>query len=72
MSEKKIPKPTLTNLYVLSVAIKQAPGGVIERVPAPSARHLQRCIDAGLLEPAGKPKAWKLSAAGIQALKPPS
>jgi hypothetical protein len=69
MSEKKIPKPTLTNLYVLSQAIKQATDGVIEQVPAASARHLQRCLAAGLLESAGRPKAWKLSAAGIQALK---
>lgn len=72
MSEKKIPKPTPTNLYVLSEAIKQAPDGVIERVPASSARHLQRCLDAGLLESAGKPEAWKLSTAGIAALKPRS
>jgi hypothetical protein len=72
MSEKKIPQPTHTNLYVLSEAIKQAPGGVIEQVPASSARHIQRCLDAGLLESAGKPKAWKLSAAGVEALKPRS
>jgi hypothetical protein len=69
MSEKKIPKPTFTNLYVLSNAIKQATDGIIERVPASSAHHLQRCLDAGLLESAGKRGAWKLSAAGVEALK---
>ena len=31
--------------------------------------HLKRCIDAGLLESAGKRGAWKLSVAGIEALK---
>ncbi len=68
MSEKKTPKLTFTNLYALSEAIKAAPDGVIERISSGAAHHLQRCLDAGLLESAGKPKAWKLSAAGIEAL----
>ncbi len=70
MNEKKIPKLTRTNLFALAECIKAAPDGVIERVPSTSVRHIQRCLDAGLLESAGKPKAWKLSAAGIEALKP--
>jgi hypothetical protein len=72
MSEKKIPKPTHTNLYALAQCVAAAPDGIIERVPSTSAHHVQRCLDAGLLESAGKPKAWKLSAAGIEALKPRS
>jgi hypothetical protein len=72
MSDKKIAKPTFTNLAALAACIKAAPDGIIERVPPTSAHRIQRCLDAGLLESAGRPKAWKLSAAGIEALKPRS
>jgi hypothetical protein len=70
MRKKQVAKPTHTNLYVLGKCVEAAPDGIIEKVASTDAPHLQRCRDAGLLEPAGKPKAWKLSAAGIEALKP--
>lgn len=72
MSEKEVPKPTHTNLYVLAKCIEAAPDGVIGEVPPTDAPHLQRCINAGLLESAGARGAWKLSAAGIEALEPRS
>jgi hypothetical protein len=72
MSEKKVPKPTWLNLYALGKCIEEAPGGVIGRVAPTDAPHLQRCINAGLLESAGTRGTWKLSAAGIEALKPRS
>ena len=69
MSEKKIPKPTHTNLFALAQCIAAAPEGVIEKVASTDVPHLRRCIDAGLLESAGKRGTWKLSAAGVEALK---
>jgi hypothetical protein len=73
MSEKtKVIKPTRTNLYALAKCVEAAPGGIIEKVHSTDAPHLRRCINAGLLESAGKPGAWKLSAAGIESLKPRS
>lgn len=73
MSEKtKAIKPTHTNLYALATCIKEAPDGIIEKVASTHIPHLRRCLAAGLLESAGKPGAWKLSVAGIEALKPRS
>ena len=72
MSEKKVVKPTPTNLYALGKCVEGAPGGIIEKVDSTDVPHLRRCIDAGLLESAGKRGAWKLSAAGVEALKPRS
>jgi hypothetical protein len=72
MSEKKVPKPTHTNLFALGKCVEAAPGGIIEKVDSTYVQHLRRCLAAGLLESAGKPGAWKLSAAGIEALKPRS
>ena len=72
MSEKKIPTPTRLNLYTLAKCIEEAPDGIIGKVPPTDAPHLQRCINAGLLETAGARGTWKLSAAGIEALKPRS
>lgn len=72
MSEKQVPKPTSTNLYTLAQCVAAAPDGIIEKVAATDVPHPKRCIAAGLLESAGKPKAWKLSAAGAEALKPRS
>ena len=72
MSEKKVPKPTRTNLYTLAKCIAEAHDGVIGKVPSTDAPHLQRCINAGLLESAGARGTWKLSAAGVEALKPRS
>ncbi len=69
MSEKKVPTPTATNLYALRKCVAAAPDGVIEKVAPTDVPHLRRCIDAGLMESAGKRGAWKLSAAGIEALK---
>ncbi len=69
MSETKIPKPTHTNLFALAQCVAAAPDGVIEKVDSIHVQHLRRCLDAGLLESAGKPGAWKLSAAGVEALK---
>ena len=72
MSEKKVPKPTWLNLYTLGKCIEEAPDGVIGKVAPSDAPHLQRCINAGLLESGGTRGTWKLSAAGIEALKPRS
>jgi hypothetical protein len=69
MSEKKSPEPTRLNLATLASCVAAAPGGVIERVAPTDTDHLRRCIAAGLLEPAGRRGAWKLSAAGNEALK---
>lgn len=69
MSEKKVPKPTRLNLYALASCIAEAPDGVIGKVALTDAPHIQRCINAGLLESAGARGTWKLSAAGIDALK---
>ena len=70
MSERQVPKPTRTNLFALAKCVEAAPDGVIGKVAPTDAPHLRRRIDAGLLEPAGKRGSWKLSAAGIEALKP--
>lgn len=72
MSEKKVPKATWLNLYALGKCVEAAPEGVIEKVDPTDLHHLRRCINAGLLESTGKPGAWKLSTAGIDALKPRS
>lgn len=72
MSEKKVPKPTWLNLYALAKCIEEAPDGVIGKVAPTDAPHLKRCINAGLLESAGTRGTWKLSATGIEALKPRS
>ena len=67
--KKKVPKATWLNLYALGKCVEAAPEGVIEKVDLTDLHHLRRCIDAGLLESAGKRGAWKLSASGIEALK---
>ncbi len=67
-SPKAPPTPTDLNLSALEDALAEAPDGTIRRVPAVHAPHLRRCIDAGLLEPAGARAAWCLSAAGVTAL----
>ena len=64
---KTPPTPTDLNLSALEGALAETSDGVIRRVSPTDAPHLRRCIDAGLLEPAGA-RAWHLSAAGVSAL----
>src|SRR6185437_2885233 len=65
---KAPPKPTDLNLSALEDVLAETGEGVIRRVPPTHTEHLRRCIDAGLLEPAGARGEWRLSSAGVAAL----
>ena len=65
---KAPPKPTDLNLSALEDVLAETGEGVIRRVPPTHAEHLRRCIDAGVLEPAGTRGEWRLSSAGVAAL----
>lgn len=63
---EKLPKATLTALTELTGG---SPHVILGPTFEPHIRkHLQKCVNARLLEPAG-PKLWKLSAVGVEALR---
>jgi hypothetical protein len=70
-SEKpsRAPAPTDLNLSALEDALSETSDGIIRSVFPTQREHLQRCIDAGVLEAVpGERGAWRLSSAGISVL----
>lgn len=63
---KNPPKVTSTNVSAMRSALEEGGGSIPMRVPEVHARHLQRCVAAGLLELRGN--RWHATASGTAAL----